>query len=139
LREALRLWQELRAPYEAACVRVLMARAHEALHDRDSATLEREAARAEFVRLGAPPETGAVALAGKRAAREDGLTNREAEILGMVAAGQTNQQIAADLVLSIRTVERHLATVYQKLGLRGRSARAAAVSYALREGHPTAL
>jgi len=135
LREALRLWQELRAPYEAACVRVLMARAHEALHDRDSATLEREAARAEFVRLGAPPETGAVALAGKRAAREDGLTNREAEILGMVAAGQTNQQIAADLVLSIRTVERHLATVYQKLGLRGRSARAAAVSYALREGH----
>jgi DNA-binding NarL/FixJ family response regulator len=37
-------------------------------------------------------------------------------------------------VLSIRTVERHLATVYQKLGLHGRNARAAAVSYALREG-----
>ncbi|CAN5327926.1 hypothetical protein BH20ACT5_BH20ACT5_23680 [soil metagenome] len=52
----------------------------------------------------------------------------------MVATGQTNQQIAAELVLSVRTVERHLATVYQKLGLRGRNARAAAVSHALGEG-----
>jgi DNA-binding NarL/FixJ family response regulator len=37
-------------------------------------------------------------------------------------------------VLSVRTVERHLATVYTKLGVGGRSARAAAVSHALREG-----
>ncbi|MGH2749587.1 MAG: LuxR C-terminal-related transcriptional regulator [Actinomycetota bacterium] len=133
LREALKLWQELRAPYEAARVRVLVARAYEALHDRDSATLEREAARAEFVRLGAPPDTGAGASVAKPT-RKDGLTDREAQILAMVATGQTNQQIAAELVLSIRTVERHLATVYQKLGLRGRSARAAAVSYALRDG-----
>jgi DNA-binding NarL/FixJ family response regulator len=42
--------------------------------------------------------------------------------------------IAADLVLSIRTGERHLATVYQNLGVSGRGTRAAAVSFALREG-----
>lgn len=62
------------------------------------------------------------------------MTEREAEVLSLVAAGRTNQQIAAELVLSVRTVERHLATVYQKLGVSGRSARAAAVSFAHREG-----
>lgn len=62
------------------------------------------------------------------------LTQRETQVLAKVATGKTNQQIADELVLSIRTVERHLATVYEKLGMHGRSARAAAVSYALREG-----
>ncbi len=52
----------------------------------------------------------------------------------MVSTGMSNQDIASELVLSVRTVERHLATVYQKLGLQGRSARAAAVSYVLRQG-----
>lgn len=52
----------------------------------------------------------------------------------MVAAGLSNQAIAAELFLSVRTVERHLATVYQKLGVGGRSARAAAVSFAIRDG-----
>ncbi|CAN5327878.1 LuxR C-terminal-related transcriptional regulator [soil metagenome] len=74
LREALRLWQGLAAPYEAARVRVLMARACEALGDGDTATLERAAARAEFVRLGAPPYPGTAAPA--RGARTDGLTQR---------------------------------------------------------------
>ena len=64
----------------------------------------------------------------------DGLTPREREVLRLTAQGYTGQEIAERLVLSVRTVERHLATVYQKLGLQGRTARAAAVGYALREG-----
>jgi DNA-binding NarL/FixJ family response regulator len=60
-----------------------------------------------------------------------GLTAREAEVLRLVTAGKTDRQIAADLVLSERTVGRHLANVYNKLGV---SSRAAATAFALREG-----
>lgn len=130
LRHALQGWQALGAPYEAARVRVLLGRAYEALGDADAAMREHTAARDELEAIGAlwQPTT----VPPRRAA--GGLTQREGEVLAMVARGKTNQQIADELVLSIRTVERHLATVYEKLGVHGRSARAAAVSYALREG-----
>ena len=59
----------------------------------------------------------------------DGLTAREAEVLGMLAGGQTNKQIAAELVLSVSTVQRHVANVYAKIGAHGR---AEATAYALR-------
>jgi predicted ATPase/DNA-binding CsgD family transcriptional regulator len=49
-----------------------------------------------------------------------GITAREAEVLGLLGTGLTNREIAARLYLSVPTVERHLATVYRKLGLRGR-------------------
>ena len=49
-----------------------------------------------------------------------GITAREAEVLGLLGRGMTNREIAARLYLSVSTVERHLATVYRKLGLRGR-------------------
>ena len=55
------------------------------------------------------------------------LTPREIDILGLAAQGLDNDAIAAELVLSIRTVERHLQNTYAKLGLQGRTARAAAV------------
>jgi DNA-binding CsgD family transcriptional regulator len=59
------------------------------------------------------------------------LTPREAEVLWLIAAGKTNQEIADVLVLSIRTVERHISTVYEKLHLRGRAARASAAAIAV--------
>jgi predicted ATPase/DNA-binding CsgD family transcriptional regulator len=61
----------------------------------------------------------------------DGLTAREAEVLGLLAGGKTNKQIAAELVLSVSTVQRHVANVYAKIGARGR---AEATAYALRRG-----
>jgi DNA-binding NarL/FixJ family response regulator len=68
---------------------------------------------------------------GRRKRLAWGLTEREAEVLRLVAAGKTDRQIAADLVLSERTVGRHLANVYNKLGV---SSRAAATAFALRAG-----
>ena len=50
----------------------------------------------------------------------DGLSGREVEVLRLVAAGQTNAEIAAALVLSVKTVERHLANAYAKIGARSR-------------------
>jgi predicted ATPase/DNA-binding NarL/FixJ family response regulator len=61
----------------------------------------------------------------------DGLTARQAEVLRLLAAGMSNKQIAAQLYLSPATVERHLATVYRRLGLGGR---VEATRYALAHG-----
>jgi ATP/maltotriose-dependent transcriptional regulator MalT len=54
------------------------------------------------------------------AALPDGLTVRQVDVLRLLAAGLSNKQIAAELSLSPVTIERHLATVYRKLGLGGR-------------------
>lgn len=59
----------------------------------------------------------------------DGLTPREAEILRYLAAGRTNKQIAAELVISVHTVERHIQNAYRKVGA---SNRAEATAYAIR-------
>ena len=80
------------------------------------------------------PEVRAALAAIGQAAKvpaPGGLTNREAEILGYVASGLTTRQIADQLVLSTGTVDRHIATVYRKLGLANR---AQAAGYALRHG-----
>ncbi|MGS0686935.1 alpha/beta fold hydrolase [Nakamurella sp. GG22] len=58
----------------------------------------------------------------------DSLTAREREVLRLVAAGQDNREIAAALTLSIRTVERHLQTIYRKLELSGSAQRTAAAA-----------
>ncbi|MHB8691414.1 MAG: response regulator [Solirubrobacteraceae bacterium] len=58
-----------------------------------------------------------------------GLSDREVEVLRMIALGRTNAQVAEDLFLSVRTVETHRAHIQQKLGLSDRSE---LVSYALR-------
>ena len=61
----------------------------------------------------------------------DGLTYRETEVLRLIATGSSNVQIAEQLVLSVRTVERHIANVYGKIGARNR---AEATAYTLRHG-----
>jgi pimeloyl-ACP methyl ester carboxylesterase/DNA-binding CsgD family transcriptional regulator len=62
------------------------------------------------------------------------LTPRELAILGLAAQGRDNDAIAAELVLSVRTIERHLQNAYAKLGVRGRTARTAAVARLLSRG-----
>jgi DNA-binding CsgD family transcriptional regulator len=130
LQEAVTIWRRIGARYEVARARVLLGRALALAGDADAAAMESRTATAELDALGvaAPGASGA----GKR--RDDGLSGREAEVLHLVADGCSNQEIADKLVLSVRTVERHLMSAYQKLGFSGRGARAAAVRYVL-EGH----
>jgi DNA-binding CsgD family transcriptional regulator len=70
---------------------------------------------------------------GRRSRRDnpDGLTARQVEVLRLLAGGRTNQEIAGELSLSVRTVERHVFNIYGKIGARGR---ADATAYTLRHG-----
>ena len=126
LRDAARGWQALDAPYETARTRALVGEACRALGDEDAAALELDAARDAFRRLGAVLELAALDRA-PGAADEHGLTARELEVLRRVAAGATNKAIAAELVLSERTVDRHVSNIFAKLRV---TSRAAATAYA---------
>ncbi len=141
LEDAIDVFEACEAHFDAARTRLDYAQALEALGRAAPALEQAMIAQAAFRRLGAAlyadRATGIVARLStglgrppSGAALPHGLTSREAEVLWLIAAGRTNQEIAAALVLSIRTVERHITTVYEKLGLHGRSARAAAAALA---------
>jgi DNA-binding CsgD family transcriptional regulator len=133
LRRAWQVWSEVEAPYEAARTRVLVGLACRALGDADAAALELAAARDVFAELGAAPDlTRIEELAPSTATRDvHGLTARELEVLRLVAAGATNRAIAAELVLSERTVDRHVSNIFSKLRV---SSRSAATAYAYEHG-----
>jgi DNA-binding CsgD family transcriptional regulator len=129
LRGAWQLWRELQAPYEAARARVLVGLACRQLGDQEAAAMELDAARTVFAQLGAAPDLARVeALARSDAASNaHGLTERELQVLRLLATGTTNHAIANELVLSEKTVHRHVSNIFTKLGV---SSRAAATAYA---------
>lgn len=129
LRCAFEIWQQVEAPYPAARVRELVGLACSALGDDEGARLELEGARVVFERLGAVPDLARVDSLAKNApsAQLHGLTVRELQVLRLVAAGKTNKVIAAELVLSHRTVDRHVSNLFGKLDV---TSRAAATNYA---------
>jgi DNA-binding NarL/FixJ family response regulator len=129
LRSALRAWQELDVPYELARTRSLVSMACRGLGDEDAAKLELEAARDLLTRLGAAPALSRLDSLATPGQPVDlrGLTGRELEVLRHLAAGETNKAIAAELVVSERTVDRHVSNIFAKLGV---STRSAATAYA---------
>jgi ATP/maltotriose-dependent transcriptional regulator MalT len=127
-RQAWQTWQSLDAPYELARTRVLIGLACRELGDEDTAVLELEAARSGFAELGAARDlTALTSLTTPAAIERHGLSRRELEVLRLVAAGKSNREIAAALVISEHTVARHLQNIFAKLGL---SSRAAATAFA---------
>jgi DNA-binding NarL/FixJ family response regulator len=128
LEDAADLYRESGLAYEGAGARLELAGVLRAL-GRDAAAAAAEvAARTELVRLGAattePPP----------ARDRDALTARQREVLRLLAQGRSNDEIARELVVSVRTVESHVAGAYGKIGVGGRTARAAATAYALANG-----
>jgi DNA-binding CsgD family transcriptional regulator len=134
-------WLALEAPYEAARTRVLIAEASRIVGDVTTADLELQGARATFADLGATPDVARVdRLRGRKAGSETvaanrpvagGLSARELEVLRLVAAGMTNRAIAETLVISEKTVARHVSNIFTKLDL---STRSAATAYAYEHG-----
>ena len=127
LRRAAETWRALDAPYEIARTRVLVGHACRSLGDEESAVLEHDAARVAFERLGAKPD---LARLGPSTS-DHGLSPRELEVLRLVAAGKSNREIAASLVISEHTVARHVQNIFAKLGL---SSRSAATAFAFENG-----
>jgi DNA-binding NarL/FixJ family response regulator len=126
LRRALSTWQDLEAPYETARTRALLGLACRGLGDEDAAALELAAARIALEELGAGPDL--IRMDSPLPASDaHGLSPRELEVLRHVAGGKTNREIATELVLSERTVERHVSNIFAKLRV---STRAAATAFA---------
>jgi DNA-binding CsgD family transcriptional regulator len=122
LREAWMLWQQLEMPYESACVRVLLGQVCRRLDDRETARMHFDAARAVFQRLDAAPALAQLERLASDAESDGALTQREREVLALVAAGQSNRRIAAALAISEHTVARHLSNIFDKLGVNSRTA-----------------
>ncbi|WP_223165330.1 helix-turn-helix transcriptional regulator [Lentzea indica] len=118
-RRAWQAWHQIEAPYNAARCRVLIARACSQLGDDDSSALELHAALETFTALGARPDVEA--LAPDHGSRH-GLSDREIDVLRLVATGRSNREIAATLFLSEHTVARHLQNIFGKLGVSSRTA-----------------
>jgi DNA-binding CsgD family transcriptional regulator len=131
LRTACATWQELRLPYETAQARRLYGTALRRAGSEEDALLELRAALAAFQRLGAAVDAARTAalLGGEELPR--GLTAREAEVLRLVAAGKTNREVAAALVISEHTVARHVQNIFAKLDV---SSRSAATAFAFEHG-----
>ncbi len=125
LRAARRLWGRVGDPYELARVRLLTGRALTDLGDTGSGRRELESARAGFERLGARPAASEVEHLLRPSRNPAGLTGREVEVLRLVATGRSNTHIAAALVLSEKTVARHLSNIFVKLDVGSRTAAAA--------------
>lgn len=130
LRDACRRWIDVGAPYACARVRMLLAQAYRVLGDDASTERELQAATAVFHQLGAIDVVPCAGL-GRSNVSPGGLSRRETEVLALVAAGMSNREVAAALVISDRTVGRHLSNIFTKIGV---SSRTAAAAFAFRHG-----
>jgi ATP/maltotriose-dependent transcriptional regulator MalT len=131
--DAIDLYRGSVAPFEVATTRLALARVLEAADRREAARDLARQATDGFEQLGAARasrQAGEVARHLGAPRRASGLTARESEVLGLLAAGLSNREIADDLVLSEHTVHRHVANVFTKLGV---SSRAAAVARAAQD------
>lgn len=137
LRQAMDAWHALGTSYHAAITGLLVAQCYCHMNDTDAAVMQLRSVQVVFESLGAKPDLDKVTAlratmekSSDEASAHD-LTKRELQVLKLVATGATNKAIANELGLSDKTIERHLGSVFNKLGL---ASRAAATAYAFQHG-----
>jgi ATP/maltotriose-dependent transcriptional regulator MalT len=121
LQAAASQWQELQVPYELATARTLLGQAQHETGDDKAAKRSFASARALFDQIGARLDALGIEPA-RQTRRPCGLTERELEVLRLIADGQANKEIAARLHLSAKTVSRHLTNIFNKIDVNSRAA-----------------
>ena len=120
LQRAVDAWRSLDVPYEEATARTLLGQAHRDAGDTTAANESFEAAASLFDQIGARLDAQLV-LGDTKVPLPAGLTEREVEVLRLIAAGLTNNEIATELFLSAKTVSRHLSNIFTKIGVTSRA------------------
>jgi len=140
--DAIDLYDKACLPYESVEARVELAIVLNRLQRDSRAREEAQVARELADKIGAnvllrraldllPPRSIGPGLTPHEQDKK-ALSSREREVLLLVAQGKDNNEIAEELFLSVRTIERHTSNIYQKLGITGKAARTAAAAYALK-------
>ncbi len=119
LQDALRRYRSTQCRYEMAQVYDWMSRARQGAQDPAGAEADSANAAAIYQQLGVAPTQAEPTEA------PGGLTKREVEVIAGLAAGLSNRDLAKKLFISEKTVGRHLANIYVKLGVSSRTAAAA--------------
>lgn len=115
------VYREQRNRPASARVHERLAAAHDALGESEIARAETATAVAIYSHLGAVPDLERLAPRG----HPGGLTDREVEVLRLVATGRVNREVAAALGISTKTVSRHLANIFTKIDVTTRTAASA--------------
>jgi DNA-binding NarL/FixJ family response regulator len=126
LARAAAAYQALGLDFDSARTLLFLGRAQRRSKKRAAARQSLEQARSAFEQLGCPGWAQAAAaelgrISGRRAAPAGGLTPGEQQAAELAAGGLSNKEVAAQLYLSVATVEAHLSRAYAKLGLRSRA------------------
>lgn len=137
--DAIDIYDTIDAPFESAATRILLSEVLIRLQQYRNAESELIIALKAFEKMGAGKCIEKAKQLLKTVHRQHALkqkhqvpefTGRELEILRLLTEGKNNEEIAQQLFLSVRTVEKHLTNLYLKMGVSGKSARAFAASYA---------
>jgi ATP/maltotriose-dependent transcriptional regulator MalT len=138
--EAIECGERLGSPLVAGRARILLGEALAAADDRQAAIAALDQAHAGLGAIGARHYQDHAARVLRKLGRAvprseaggpgegalQGLSARELEVIALVGEGKTNRQIADELYLSVRTVDRHLSRIFDKLGVSSRAAAASA-------------
>jgi len=142
IEDAIDIFDKLKLPFEASRTRLILSEVLRHLNKFAQAEAELNTALTELKELGAEKDyekaKNLLKNLSKDKAYETGkdlqeFTGRELEVLRLIAQGKNNEEIAEKLFLSVRTVEKHLTNIYSKMGVSGKSARAYAASYAIKQ------
>ncbi len=135
------IYDDIKSPFESSRTRVMLSEVLIKLDQLTNAEAELHEAMATFKELGADKDFEKAKSLLKHLYKDKAdeidknkyeFTGRELEVLKLIAEGKSNEEIAQILFLSVRTVEKHITNIYSKLGVSGKSARAYASSFAIK-------
>ncbi|HSD64050.1 MAG TPA: LuxR family transcriptional regulator, partial [Ignavibacteriaceae bacterium] len=139
LEDAVDIYDSIAAPFESARTKIILAETLLCLNYHTQAEAEINSAISIFKELGAEKDFETAKSILKKIYKDNAgnkneyeFTGRELEVLRLISGGSNNEEIAEKLFLSVRTVEKHITNIYGKLGISGKSARAYAASYAIK-------